>query len=208
MPSVEHIADPLLLGRAEKALVTPSSSTPTRERAADMRTKVHIERLVNDHYDFVWRSARRLGVRSADLDDVVQEVFLVAADRVHEIKHELGFLFRTCMFVASHMRRSTQRRREVSDDAVLEFGMLDERTPEQSAETAEALAQLHAILEDMPETLRAVFVLFELEQFTMSEIAETLDIPPGTVASRLRKAREIFLARTEGDTHAEEALSR
>lgn len=203
MPSIEQIAGPLALvrGSAEKAPLTVV-------QAPAARTKAHIERLVNEHYDFVWRSARRLGVRSADLDDAVQEVFLVAADRLHEIKHELGFLFRTTMFVSSHMRRSTQRRREVNDEAVLEYGVLDERTPEQSAETAEALAQLHAILEAMPESLKAVFVLFELEQFTMSEIAETLDIPPGTVASRLRKAREIFLAQTEADNHAEEALSR
>jgi RNA polymerase sigma-70 factor (ECF subfamily) len=44
----------------------------------------------------------------------------------------------------------------------------------------------------MPLELRTVFVLFELEEMTASEIAQTLDIPPGTVASRLRRAREIF----------------
>jgi RNA polymerase sigma-70 factor (ECF subfamily) len=40
--------------------------------------------------------------------------------------------------------------------------------------------------------LRAVFVLYELEDFTMAEIARTLELPPGTVASRLRRARETF----------------
>jgi RNA polymerase sigma-70 factor (ECF subfamily) len=55
-----------------------------------------------------------------------------------------------------------------------------------------ARALLDEILEAMPTELRAPFVLFELEEMTMSEIAQTLEIPPGTVASRLRRAREIF----------------
>jgi len=191
MRSLEHAVSPLGLGRAEKPRVVMASG-------ADERTKARIERLIHDHYDFVWRSARRLGVRSADLDDVVQEVFVVAARRLDDITHELGFLFRACMGAASHARRSVQRRREVVDEARLEHEIDRRANPEQDAEAAEARAQLQAILEAMPEELRVVFVLFELEQFTMSEIAETLKIPAGTVASRLRRARETFFALADG----------
>jgi RNA polymerase sigma-70 factor (ECF subfamily) len=185
MQSPELIA-PLGIGAGS----TPVSSA----KSAEVRAKAHLERLINEHYDFVWRTARRLGVRSADLDDVVQEVFVVAAGRLDIITHELGFLYRACVYAASSARRSFQRRREVIDDERLERET-DERNPEQDAATAEARAQLQAILEGMPETLRDVFVLFELEQFTMSEIAETLNVPTGTVASRLRRAREVFLER-------------
>ncbi len=164
-------------------------------RSAEDQSNARIERLIDEHYEFVWRSARRLGVRSADLDDVVQEVFVVAARRLDEITHELGFLFRACMHAASHARRSVLRRREVVDEMRVEHEIDGRANPEQDAETAEARAQLQAILEEMPDDLRVVFVLFELEQFTMSEIAETLSIPPGTVASRLRRAREMFFAR-------------
>jgi RNA polymerase sigma-70 factor, ECF subfamily len=176
-------------------------------RSADERSKAHIERLINEHYEFVWRSARRLGVRSADLDDVVQEVFVVAATRLDEITHELGFLFRACLHAASHSRRSVQRRREVIDEERLEHEIDRRANPEQNAETAEARAQLQAILEDMPEELRVVFVLFELEQFTMSEIAQTLGIPAGTVASRLRRAREMFLERSSSSASCRERSS-
>ena len=99
------------------------------------------------------------------------------------------------MHAASHSRRSVKRRREVVDDQRLEHEIDRRANPEQDAETAEARAQLQAILEEMPEEMRVVFVLFELEQFTMSEIAETLSVPAGTVASRLRRAREAFFAR-------------
>lgn len=195
MRSLDHAVSPLALGRAEKTAVVMA-------RGADARTKARIERLIHDHYEFVWRSARRLGVRSADLDDVVQEVFVVAARRLDDITHELGFLFRACMGAASHARRSVQRRREVVDETRLEHELDWRANPEQEAATAEARARLQAILEEMPEELRIAFVLFELEQFTMSEIAATLKIPAGTVASRLRRAREMFFAladETEGE---------
>ncbi|MBX3213285.1 MAG: sigma-70 family RNA polymerase sigma factor [Labilithrix sp.] len=173
----------------------PERSAAIVRRAAEEGTSARVERLIQEHYEFVWRSARRLGVRSADLDDVVQEVFVVAARRLDDITHELGFLFRACMHAAAHSRRSVQRRREVLDERRLAHEIDRRANPEQDAETAEARAQLQAVIEEMPEDLRAVFVLFELERFTMSEIAETLSVPSGTVASRLRRAREAFFAR-------------
>ena len=66
-----------------------------------------------------------------------------------------------------------------------------------SAELNEARARLQNILDQIPEELRAVFVLYELERFTMSEIAALMNLPSGTVASRLRKARELFVARAK-----------
>jgi RNA polymerase sigma-70 factor (ECF subfamily) len=74
----------------------------------------------------------------------------------------------------------------------------DERAnPEQAAATQQAKRLLEAFLEELPEDARTVFVLFELEGMTMAAIAETLDIPPGTVASRLRRARDEFHAATK-----------
>jgi RNA polymerase sigma-70 factor (ECF subfamily) len=61
---------------------------------------------------------------------------------------------------------------------------------------ARARAALEAILDAMPLDLRTVFVLYELEQVTMAEIATILELPAGTVASRLRRAREQFQAAT------------
>jgi RNA polymerase sigma-70 factor, ECF subfamily len=180
------------------ALAAPATLERARVGGAgipDARGKARIERLVREHHVFVWRSVRRFGVREADIDDVVQEVFLVAAKNIDaiELGRERGYLFRTSINVAAHARRSFQRRREVVDEERL-IAEIDLRpSPEQSAATSEERVRLQSILDAMSEDLRAVFVLFELESMTMADIAETLGIPPGTVASRLRRARELFM---------------
>jgi RNA polymerase sigma-70 factor, ECF subfamily len=152
------------------------------------------ERLVRTHYALVWRTARRLGVRPADLDDVIQEVFLVAARNLDSISHERAYLFRVCAFVASQSRRTARRRREVHDDQHLETALDDTATPEERVQANEARRTLQGVLDAMPDELRVIFVLHELERFTMAEIADTMSLPAGTVASRLRRAREVFMA--------------
>ncbi len=151
------------------------------------------ERLVRTHYTFVWRTSRRLGVRPADLDDAIQEVFLVAARNLDSILHERAYLFRVCVFVASQSRRTARRRREIHDDEHLESALDRTANPEERVQANEARQTLQAVLDAMPEELRVVFVLHELERFTMSEIADTMSLPAGTVASRLRRAREVFM---------------
>lgn len=171
--------------------------TKTHERpsATDDARKARFERLVAEYYTFVWRSARRLGIRDADLEDIVQEVFLVAARNLDAIESERGYLFQTCVFVSAHARRTAQRRREVMDEDRVHAEVDRAARPDETAEANETRARLQDILDRMPEELRVVFLLYELERFTMAEISESLSIPPGTVASRLRRAREDFMAR-------------
>src|SRR5690242_17321725 len=75
--------------------------------------------LQEEHFEFLWRSLRRLGVPEADVDDAVQQVFLVAARREILPGSERSFLFATALRVASHARRTLRRRRE-SGEAVPE----------------------------------------------------------------------------------------
>jgi RNA polymerase sigma-70 factor, ECF subfamily len=152
-----------------------------------------LSELVRDKYTFVWRNLRRLGVPSAEVDDAVQEVFLEASRRLDEIRGgtEQGFLFLACVFVAKRIRRRFARRREVSDDELV--GPVDAGAdPEQRAAQSEARETLQRILDAMPDEYRNVFVLFEMEQLTTAEIATTLDLPEGTVGSRLFRARRFF----------------
>ncbi|MDF2691978.1 MAG: polymerase sigma factor RpoE [Labilithrix sp.] len=177
------------------APATLGSARLGRAGVPEAHRRARIEQLVREHHVFVWRSVRRFGVREADIDDVVQEVFLVAAKNIDAIEpgRERGYLFRTSINVAAHARRSFQRRREVVDEERL-IAEIDLRpSPEQSAATSEERVRLQAILDTMSVDLRAVFVLFELESMTMADIAEMLRVPPGTVASRLRRARELFM---------------
>ncbi|MBX3211548.1 MAG: sigma-70 family RNA polymerase sigma factor [Labilithrix sp.] len=168
-----------------EATAAPVDVAETRE--------ARFERLVHEHHDFVWRCARRLGVRTSDLDDVVQEVFLKAARNLDSITHERGFLFRTCAFAAAHARRSVQRRLEVIDDKLVGAELDGAANPEETAESNQQREQLQRMLDALPAELREVFVLFELESFTKPEVAQALDLPPGTAASRLRRAREEFM---------------
>ncbi|MHB8873289.1 MAG: RNA polymerase sigma factor [Myxococcaceae bacterium] len=153
--------------------------------------------LFEQQYDFVWRSARRLGVPEEAADDAAQQVFLVASKRLGEIRpgSERAFLFGTAMRVASDLRRASARRNELhsgGDDEAVERAADPGRGPEELADHKRARTLLDAVVASMPEDLRAVFVSFELEGMTMSEIATAVDVPAGTVASRLRRAREHF----------------
>lgn len=163
-----------------------ASNAPPRLRA-----------LVERHYDFVWRALRRLGVPERDAEDAAQEVFVSLSRRLDEVGPERvrGFLYRTAMNHAAHVHRTRLRRREISDEG------LDQRasaapTPEDLLVSARAKDLFYRVLEQLELDLRAVFLLYELERLTMAEISELLELPAGTVASRLRRARVAFLEAT------------
>ena len=153
--------------------------------------RLHV--LLADHHAFVWRSLRRLGVPDSDVDDASQQVFLVAHRRLAEIapESERSFLFQTSLRVAADWRRAHKRRGEQTGMDLLDVPDLS-ANPEEQMDQRRARALLERVLGDMPMDLRAVFVLFEIEELTMMEIATISDIPPGTVASRLRRARQVF----------------
>ena len=153
-----------------------------------------IKQLVDAYFAHVWRLLRRFGVRGAELDDAVQEVFRVVARRLGDIRagSERAFLYGVALRVASNLaRRETLRPPTTGLDSVPELG--DGRpTPEQQLEQHQARALLDEVLEALPLELRTVFVLAELEGLQVKEIADLEAIPLGTASSRLRRAREEF----------------
>lgn len=157
------------------------------------RDDLRLRRLVDAYYDFIWRSLRRLGVLGGDVDDAAQRVFLIAARRLGDVRTdaERSFLFQTAVRVAADLRRTERRRREVG---VEEAGEAPDPAPnaEELLDARQARRELDRVLDSLPIELRLVFTLFELEELTMAEIATLLHLPPGTVASRLRRARETF----------------
>jgi RNA polymerase sigma-70 factor (ECF subfamily) len=152
-----------------------------------------LRRIVLEHFDVLWRFLRRLGIAEPDVDDAVQEVVLVLARKLDQVEvgSERSFVLSTAVRVASGFRRTVRNRREV-DDAELQAMQSSDLDPEALAEKRRLRATLQRLLDHMPIDLRAVFVLYELEELTMAEIATTLGVPPGTVASRLRRSRELF----------------
>jgi RNA polymerase sigma-70 factor (ECF subfamily) len=165
------------------ATIAPSGRAPS--------DRLHA--LLADHHAFVWRSLRRLGVPDSDVDDASQQVFLVAHRRLAKIAHgsERSFLFQTALRVAADWRRAHKRRGEQTGMDLLDVPDVA-GNPEELMDQRQARALLDQALGGMPMDLRAVFVLFELEEMTMMEIATLSDLPAGTVASRLRRARQVF----------------
>lgn len=162
--------------------------------------------LVRSEIDFVWRQLRRLGLSPADADDATQQVFLVASRRRDELEagKERSFLYGTAVRVAANVRRALERRREVAHEPRSEpprdGPFLEEPLPEEVLDRRRARELLDELLRQMPEELARVLVLTEVEQLTMAAIAELEGIPPGTVASRLRRARAAFRALLERHT--------
>ncbi|HEV8551376.1 MAG TPA: sigma-70 family RNA polymerase sigma factor [Polyangiaceae bacterium] len=154
-------------------------------------TDQRVRRLVHDHLDAVVRTLAKLGVPDGALDDAAQQVFLVATSKLEgiELGRERPYLFGIALRVASHARRTVQRRRESPMDH--EFSMpAAGALPDQLLDDRRAYALLESIVAELPDGMREAFVLFEIEELTANEVAELLEIPLGTVASRVRRARE------------------
>jgi len=180
---------------AESACAPPDDVRWTADREA----ATAFDHLYEQHVDFVWRSACRLGIEDSDADDVVQEVFFIAHRRLREFEGRASaktWLFRILFHVVQHHFRSHARKhRHLSAGLGLDPDRLpDVRAPGplESAEQAEALKVLDRLLGEIEEERRVVFVLAEIEQMTAGEIAEAVGINVNTVYSRLRVARQEF----------------
>jgi RNA polymerase sigma-70 factor (ECF subfamily) len=152
-----------------------------------------LTRVAQEHLDFVWRCLRRFGVPAADADDAAQQVFLVAADKLSDVpvERERAFLFATAARIAANARRSI-RRRQTAYDSLSQAPEEPSISQDELSDQLRARALLDQVMADMPDDLREVFVLFEIEEISIQDIATALDIPIGTVGSRLRRARQAF----------------
>jgi RNA polymerase sigma-70 factor, ECF subfamily len=152
--------------------------------------------LHDEYADFVWRSLQRLGVPQRNLEDALQDVFVVVHRRLSSFDSTAKmstWLFGICLRVAAaHRRRACIRyeRGSLGLDTHPDHGLL--ANPEQSAMRREAKRRVELVLETMAMERRAVFVMFEIEGMPAGAIAEVLGIPVGTVYSRLHKARAEF----------------
>ena len=153
-----------------------------------------VRKAVRAHYDFIWRTLRRLGVFPSSVEDAAQQVLFVFSRRIHDVPvgSEGAFLFGTATKVAADYRKKQRRSPEVLDSVGIEGRASTAPTADRMIDEGRARELLDVILEEMPFDLRTVFILFELEGMTMAAIAEMTCLAPGTVASRLRRARETF----------------
>jgi RNA polymerase sigma-70 factor (ECF subfamily) len=132
-----------------------------------------------------------MGVASDRADDAAQQVFLIALEAMPRIREgsERAFVYSTAVRTAHGIRRKGTR--EIPS-CLIEGDPSPVPGPDQLADQKRAREALDAIIASMDVDARTVFVLSELDGFTTPEIAELLDVPVGTAASRLRRARERF----------------
>lgn len=147
------------------------------------------------HLDFVWLSLQRLGVRDADLEDALQEVFIVVHQRIAEFDGRAKvttWLFAIAQRVAMSTRRRSRVQREQPSDELPDRPAGLESDPEHACSQRERREFLRAILDELEPDKRAVFVMFEIEAMECEAIADLLGVPVGTVYSRLHHARKCF----------------
>lgn len=164
---------------------------PTARNQAPLDEHERLTAIYREHFAFVWRSLRRLGVPEDALEDLAQDVFVVAWRRVGEFEGRSSmrtWLFGISLRVYRTRRRGEWRRRRKLDELATTndlAALADDPTRQRDAQQL-----LLALLDGLDDDKRAVYVLAELEGFTAAEIAEGLDVNPNTVSSRLRAARK------------------
>ncbi|HMJ14192.1 MAG TPA: sigma-70 family RNA polymerase sigma factor [Polyangiaceae bacterium] len=159
-------------------------SGPHAEEALDFR------RIFDKHMPLAWRALRRLGVREADVADVCQEVFMVIHRRLDDFDRSLSmpsWIYGICVRVASEYRRRAPQRREVGADQLPE--LTSPPNQEEAAERRQARERLDHVLSQLDDARREVFILYEIEELPMREVAAAVGCPLQTAYSRLHAAR-------------------
>jgi len=164
-------------------------------RRGDMEGgRMDAEALFRRHAAWTARYVTQLGFRGQDVEDIVQETFLVAHRRGGFLEgpaKPTTWLAQIALRVGMAQRRST-RRAPVADEHI-------ERAPSSTADplsgamSSQALANTQRALDTLPMDQRALFVLFEIEGESCEALAQAFGVPIGTVYSRLHRARAEFL---------------
>lgn len=175
----------------------------TQQESAAVGDRERFTALISEHLDGLFRTALRLTRNRANAEDLLQETFLRAWRSFHTFQpgtNARAWLYRILMNAHIDAYRRTTREPEVVDqDDVDEFYLYSKvqesdefkraGNPEEALLSQLMDADVVGALEALPDTFRAVVVLADIEGFSYKEIAEILDIPIGTVMSRLHRGR-------------------
>ena len=146
-----------------------------------------VQRLVDEHYAALYRYAYRLSGSSADAEDLTQESFCKAQlnfSQLRDPKRAKPWLFSILRNAYLHRVRAERQQPVVSLEAVGDLaGPLPEALPEIDPE------RLQQALNELPESFRTPIILYYFEDFGYRDIAEQMDLPLGTVMSRLARAK-------------------
>jgi RNA polymerase sigma-70 factor, ECF subfamily len=162
----------------------------TTQAHAVVSSSGEFRELFENHYDYVWCSLRRLGVQQRDLEDLTHDVFLevhAKLDRYDRARPMRPWLFAFALRFASDYRKLARHKTELRAD--IDEQRTDE-SPYEAVRERESAELLSRALDALSLELRAVIVLYEIDEVPMKDIASALGIPLNTGYSRLRLARE------------------
>jgi RNA polymerase sigma-70 factor (ECF subfamily) len=152
-----------------------------------------IEALVEAYYAPLYRYAYRLCGSCQTAEDLTQETFCLAQNKLHQLREQeraKSWLFTILRNAYLHRARSNKQEKHVSLDEIGEV-------PERSSEPMPVVesAQLQTALNELPEAFRTPLILYYFEEFSYREIAEQMNVPLGTVMSRLARAKTFLRQR-------------
>jgi RNA polymerase sigma-70 factor (ECF subfamily) len=182
------------LGGNSAAEVRDPSTRKGNEARSESEGSISFSAIYKDYFDFVWSSVRRLGVANDSIDDVVQEVFVVIHSRLHTLQQPDSL--RSWIYGVTRRTVSSYHRARKSKG--LDLGVAEETlastglSPFEQTEQNDQVQLLGKLLTQLDDAKREVFVLAEIEELSVPEIAEALEIPLNTAYSRLRTARQEF----------------
>jgi len=161
--------------------------------------------LYTQHFAFVWRCLRGLGVPQAALDDAAQDVFLAVHRQLAGFRGDAAL--RTWIYGIARHVAANQRRRERRKAAPLEPLQPDTVAPGpdplQRAADAQAASFVERFMEKLDTKKREVFLLALVEEMTIPEVAAALSIPLNTAYTRLRRVRAEFQRALARHQHVE-----
>ena len=163
-----------------------------------------VRQIFDEHARYVWRTLRHLGISDVDTPDLCQEVFVTVHRRLSSFEGRSTlrtWLYGICIRVASEHRRRPHVRKETplsepAQESHEQFAI----SPDSNLEQRSAVQRLLAVLD---EDKRQVVVLYEIEGFSMKEVAEIVECPLQTAYSRLHAARALMLSALNAEKEAE-----
>jgi RNA polymerase sigma-70 factor (ECF subfamily) len=170
----------------------PVSSCQTHDRIVDVPAIVRptTAEVFRQNGGFAWRVLRRLGVRDEDVDDALQEVFVTVHRKLPAFEGRSSvrtWLYGICVRVALEYRRRWRARRESPPELAIELAI--DPGQEEHVAVGQARVLLDRLLDQLDDAKRAVFVLYEIEELPMAEVAMAIECPLQTAYSRLHAAR-------------------
>lgn len=152
-----------------------------------------IAALVEAHYAALYRYAYRLSGSPQEAEDLTQETFCLAQNKLHQLREQdraKSWLFSILRNAYLHRLRSSKQEKQVSLDGI---GDIPDRSPE-PLPALDSL-QLQKALNELPEAFRTPLILYYFEEFSYRDIAEQMNMPLGTVMSRLARAKTFLRQR-------------